>query len=105
MSALRHLARFELRRSWATMLVLGLLAGIGAGVALAAAQIARRSSTAYARLDAASDAVVLGTAGGVEDEVPRLPQVEKIWNGRTAIGELQGGAVRFVGIIAGEKAP
>src|SRR6478672_10169678 len=101
MSALRHLARFELRRSWATMLVLGLLAGIGAGVALAAAQIARRSSTAYSRLEAASgapDAVVLGTAGGVEDEVPRLPQVEKIWNGRTAIGELQGDAVTFVGI-------
>jgi hypothetical protein len=108
MSGLRHLARFELRRSWATMLVLGLLAGVGAGIALSAVQVARRSSTAYSRLEAASgasDAVVLGIASGVEDEVPRLPQVEKIWPGRTAIGELQGDAVTFVGIIAGESAP
>ena len=108
MSGLRHLARFELRRSWATMVVLGLLAGIGAGIAVSAVQVARRSSTAYTRLEAASgapDAVVLGISSGVEDQVPRLPQVAKIWPGRTAIGELQGDAVNFVGIVAGESAP
>ena len=108
MSGLRQLARVELRRSWVTMIVLGLLAGIGAGAALAAVQVARRSSTAYARLEAASgapDAVVLGLVGGVEDEVPKLPQVEKIWAGRTGIAQLQGDAVRFLGIIAGRSAP
>jgi len=108
MSGLRHLARVELRRSWVTMLVLGLLAGIGAGVALSAVQVARRSSTAYTRLEAASgapDAVVLGIASGVADEVPKLPQVDKVWSGRTGIGQLQGDAVAFAGVIAGESQP
>jgi hypothetical protein len=108
MSGLRLLARFELRRSWPTMVVLGVLAGIGAGVALSATQVARRSSTAYARLEVASgapDAVVLGIASGVEDEVAELPQVDKVWVGRTGIGQVRGDAVRFLGLIAGHSAP
>jgi hypothetical protein len=90
------------------MIVLGLLAGIGAGVALSAVQVARRSSTAYARLEAASgapDAVVLGISGGVDDEVTKLPEVDRIWAGRTGIGQIQGDAVTYVGIIAGESPP
>jgi hypothetical protein len=49
--------------------------------------------------------VVLGISGGVEDEVPKLPQVDKLWAGRTGIGRLQGDAVTFVGVIAGESPP
>jgi hypothetical protein len=109
MSALRHLARFELRRSWATMLVLGLLAGIGAGVALSAGQVARRSSTAYERLEVESgapDVVVLGIAGGVGDgDIAAIRQVDKVWSGRTGIGALEGDAVTFVGVIAGRSRP
>src|SRR5580765_6250605 len=108
MSGLHQLARVEARRSWVTMIVLGLLAGIGTGVALSAVQVARRSSTAYSRLEAASgapDAVVLGISGGVDDEVAKLPQVDKIWTGRTGIGQLQGDAVAYAGVIAGESAP
>jgi hypothetical protein len=109
MSGLRALARFELRRAWATMLVFGLLAGLGAGIALASAQVARRSSTAYSRLEVASgapDVVVLGIAGGVgDDDIATIPQVDKVWSGRTGIGALQGDAVTFVGIIAGRSRP
>ena len=109
MSGLRLLARVELRRSWATMVVLGLLAGIGAGIALASVQVARRSSTAYERLEAASgapDAIVLGIASGVDDDdLARLPEVDRIWSGRTGVGQVLGDRLNFLGVIAGNDAP
>ena len=54
MTGIGLLARFEARHARRTMLVLGLLAGLGAGVAVAAGQVARRTSTARARLAAES---------------------------------------------------
>ena len=56
------LARAEARRTWRVLVALGLLAGAALGVALAATQVARRTTTAYDRLALASgapDAVVL----------------------------------------------
>src|SRR5262245_45207736 len=109
MSGLRQLARVELRRAWTTMIVLGVLAGVGAGIALASVQVARRSSTAYARLEAASgapDAIVLGIASGVDDDdLARLPEVDRVWAGRTGVGEIQGDRLNFLGVIAGNAAP
>ena len=51
----------DIRRRWRSLIVLGLLAGLTAGVAMAALAGARRTDTALARLDRvthAPDAVV-----------------------------------------------
>ena len=109
MAGIRMLAWAELRRSWRTMVVFGLVVGIGFGCALAGMQLARRTSTAYARLEhavRAPDAVVLATGAdrGVE-RVAWLPQVDKVWRGVTAIGQLQGDAVVYAGVIASTEAP
>src|SRR4051812_45290194 len=102
------LARIELRRAWRTMVVLGLLAGLGAGVALAAAQVARRSSTAYSRLERATgtpDAIVLGFENYDPAEIARLPQVRDAWMVETAIGQVEGDAVNFLGMFGGLREP
>src|SRR5436309_15996652 len=47
--AVRMWARSELGRRWKALVALGIIAGIAAGLALAAVAGARRTSTAYAR--------------------------------------------------------
>src|SRR4051795_4793291 len=62
--AVRMWARSELGRRWKALVALGVIAGIAAGLALAAMAGARRTSTAYQRwrtATAAPDAIVFGT--------------------------------------------
>src|SRR5579871_3138219 len=75
-------ARRHARRRWRSLLVLGLLAGLTASLAMAAAAGARRTSTALARLESdtrASDAIVFTSQ--VHDfspqwgALPRRPEV------------------------------
>ena len=47
--AVRMWARSELGRRWKALVALGVIAGIAGGLALAAVDGARRTSTAYAR--------------------------------------------------------
>lgn len=103
------LARVELRRGWRTLVVLGLLAGLGLGGALAAGQLARRTSTAYERLEATSgtpDAVVLSTdRSGAARPIAGFREVARVWDGVTAIGLVEGDAVRYAGVFAGLAPP
>jgi ABC-type lipoprotein release transport system permease subunit len=80
--AARVWAGSELRRRWRSTVLLGLLAGITAGIALAATAGARRTDTAWDRLRAvtlASDAVAFPSNVGIDDadwsKVANLPQV------------------------------
>src|SRR4051794_34063573 len=81
-AAVRLWARSELARRWRTLVALGLIAGVAAGLALAAVMGARRTASAYARYrtaTAAPDALVFGTQVGIHDAdytpVLRLPEV------------------------------
>jgi hypothetical protein len=78
-------ARRELRRRWVPLLVLGLLAGVAASVALASFAGARRSASAWDRLGevtGAADAVVFASQVDIFGpdvdwtEVAELPYVE-----------------------------
>src|SRR3954469_3372683 len=80
--AVRMWARSELGRRWKALVALGVIAGIAAGLALAAMAGARRTSTAYGRwrtATAAPDALVFGTQVGLFDldyaPVMKLPEV------------------------------
>jgi hypothetical protein len=80
--AVRIWVRREVATRWRALVVLGLLAGLAGGTALAAVAGARRTATAYARYrqaTAASDAIVFTTQAGVFDadfsRVKRLPEV------------------------------
>ncbi len=102
------LARVELRRGWRTMVLLGVLAGLGGGVAIAAAQVARRTSTAYERLEAATgapDAIVLSLSGASSDQIASLPGVAEAWDARTGTAQIGGDAVAFVSVAAGRQPP
>src|SRR5438874_6696803 len=81
-AAVRMWARSELGRRWRALVALGIIAGIAAGLALAALAGARRTSTAYGRwrkATAAPDAIVFGTQVGQENTdyspVMKLPEV------------------------------
>src|SRR4051794_9928293 len=70
-AAVRMWARSELGRRWRALVALGIIAGIAAGLALAAMAGARRTSTAYGRWRAATaapDAIVFGTQGVQDPE-------------------------------------
>ena len=81
-------ARSELRRRWVALVVLGVLAGVTAGLAMATVAGARRSTTAWDRLrdeTHASDAIVFTSQAGLffDDELgydhfADLPYVEGV---------------------------
>jgi hypothetical protein len=98
-------ARAELRRRWAALLVLGLLAGISTGLATAAVAGARRTDTAWDRLrdqTHASDAIVFTSQAGLYrddelhyDQLADLPYVEEvgafgIWYATSSVGQASG---------------
>ncbi|MGH9187120.1 MAG: hypothetical protein ACRD0U_15080 [Acidimicrobiales bacterium] len=101
--AARMWASRELRRRWAALVVLGLLAGVTTGLATAAVAGARRTDTAWERLrdvTQASDAIVFASQAGIvfDDELgydafADLPYVEAIgafgiWSGTGSLGTL-----------------
>src|SRR5437762_8174045 len=81
-AAVRMWARSVLGRRWKALVALGVIAGIAAGLSLAAIAGARRTSTAYTRFRKATvapDAIVFGTQVGQENTdytpVMKLPEV------------------------------
>ncbi|TMK89310.1 MAG: ABC transporter permease, partial [Actinobacteria bacterium] len=103
--AVRMWARSELGRRWRALVALGVIAGIAAGLALAAVAGARRTSTAYERwrkATAAPDAIVFGTQVGNHDTdytpVLRLPEV-------AAAGRFELAQVGLVGTRVGSLPP
>lgn len=92
-------ARVDLRNRWRSLVVLGLLAGVTGGFALAALSGARRSNTALERLRErtnASDAAVFASQSqdpnGKHDfaALARRPEVKAIARWNLMFGELQG---------------
>lgn len=110
MSALRAVARAELRTRWRALLALGLVFGLAGGVVLAAAALAVRTATAYPRLVEAvhlDDARVLVPADqpALAAAVPGLPGVERAWVTTGFIAQIDGPAVRYVSLGAGAHPP
>ena len=109
MSAIGAVARVELRRRWRTLVVLGLLAGLAAGTVLSSLALARRTSTAPARLAAAShvDDVRITAFGGASlgDELAALSSFERAWPVGLHVGQVVGPEVAYFGLIAGEDRP
>jgi hypothetical protein len=108
-AAVTALARLELRRSWRTLLLLGVLAGITAGVALAGVSVARRTTSAHDRLLAATaldDARVLlmgrPEAGPL---IAQLPGVQASWTAAATVGQVRGGDLQYVAVTSGPPKP
>ena len=79
---MRRVAAVELRRRWRALIALGLLLGLAAGVAMAAAAGARRTDTAYPRFlheTRAADAVIFASQAAIEnpdfEPIRQLPYV------------------------------
>lgn len=101
--AIRTLARAELRRAWRNLVVIGVLTGLAGSGAVGALAVARRTETAYPRLEAAAR---IGDAHGftlVDDlatEIVDLPSVAERWTGRFGVAQLEG-SFTFLGVAAG----
>ena len=96
-TAARRWAAVDLRRRWRSLVVLGLLAGVTAGLAMAALAGARRTDTALARLRShtdASDAVVFSSqVGAFHPDWARLaaqPEVATIAVWDLVFGDVDG---------------
>lgn len=108
-AAVLALARVELRRSWRTLVVLGLLAGLTAGAALAGVATARRTASAHDRLLAATaldDArVLLFGRPEAGPEVADLPGVAASWTASATVGQVRGGDLQYVAVTSGPPKP
>ena len=108
--AVRVVARAELRHRWRSMVVVGVLAGLVAAVVGASAAVARRTSTAYDRLAAAThldDARMLIFSDSMSpDRVTSLPGVLDSWSSSQVIGKLDvPGPVMFLSVSTGDPRP
>jgi hypothetical protein len=107
--AIDLLARAELRARWRGLVALGVLAGLAAAAVLGTVAVARRTSTAPARLLAATrpgDArVIVYGEPGVADELAGLPEVARSWTAAYGVARIEGSPVRYVGLLAGPERP
>ena len=106
MSAVWIVARRDLRRRWATLLLIGVMGGMAVGAAVAGATVARRTATAYERLEGAArlgDALTIVNAGapGV-DAVRALDGIEASRATGLWIGAVRDDAVNYVGITGAD---
>jgi predicted lysophospholipase L1 biosynthesis ABC-type transport system permease subunit len=99
-AAARLWARADLRRRWMSLVLLGVLAGLTAGVAVAVFDGADRTDTALERLRTrtlASDAIVFATQAGVTEPdwsiIERSPGVERIGVWSLTWGSIDGGPI------------
>ena len=108
-AAVRTVARTELRRRWASMLVLGLVAGLVGSVVAGATGVARRTATAYDRLVATThldDARVLVFSDDIDtDRIAHFPGVVESWQSQQVIGQLLGPQVAYVSVSSGPPRP
>ena len=86
-AAVRLWSRSELRRRWPALILLGVLGGLAAGLAMAAVDGANRTETAYERMrteQLAADVVFFPSQVGVYDlDVTRLSELPEVaaWAG------------------------
>src|SRR5688500_11555900 len=89
--AVRAVGRVELRRRWATLVVLGLVAGLAGAVVVGAVGLASRTGSAYSRLVTASgieDARVMVLDPAQTPAITSLPEVEAAWPSVSMVGKL-----------------
>lgn len=99
-----YLARAELRERWRTLVVLGLLAGVVGGVAAGTSAVARRTSTAYERLERTTHVDDARGTALSNDAVAALrarPEVAELWAAPFAVGRVEGEALQYLGFIGG----
>jgi ABC-type lipoprotein release transport system permease subunit len=107
-AALRLWPASELRRRWASLVILGLLAGAASGLAIAAFDGASRSGTAYTRMREklnAADAIFFPSQVAVGDaDVTKLSTLDEVegWAGFSLndshIDELSDGSSPFIAV-------
>lgn len=107
--AVRAIARAELRRRWRALVGLGLLAGFVGGFVVGAAVVARRTATAYDRLEVATkvEDVRVQVYGGrdLAERITALPSVRQSWIAGTAVAQVTPGEVTYLGLISGPPRP
>lgn len=106
--AVRTVAAQELRRRWRQLVALGLLAGLTGAVLLAVAQLERRTSTVYQRLQETTgldDARIPIPAGPAGAALAQLPEVRSSWPGSVTVSQLEGPGVVYVSIVSGPPRP
>jgi putative ABC transport system permease protein len=104
------IARAIVRRRWLALLALGLVAGITGAAVTSAIALARRSGTAYDRLDAQTapgDVAVFVPAGQAAlEQALALPGVEEAWVAQAGVAAVGAGdATRYIGVAAGPPPP
>lgn len=104
MGAIGLVARSLLRRRWAGLVLVGLIAAITGAAIAGAATAARRTATAYPRLEAASglgDALAIVNGGPeLTEALLELPQVAEARLGTFLIGEDAEQPYSYMGITA-----
>lgn len=107
--AILALAGVELRRSWRTLVALGLLAGFAGAVVVGGLAVGRRTETAPARLRAAvhlDDARVLVFGSReVGQQIAALPVVRTSWMVSSVVAQVEGADVAYTSISAGPPPP
>ena len=110
MSAILLLAKAELRRRWASLLALAVLAALGGGVVTASAALARRTVTAFDRLTVATqpaDAQVFVNAspsGPPAQALAALDGVTSSWTVDVGVAAL-GDEKVYLGMIGSTESP
>ncbi len=107
--AIGAIARSELRRRLPSLAALSLLAALVSGFVVATAAVARRTATAYDRLEAAAkiEDLRIQVYGGQElaEEIVALPSVRHSWVAGTAVAEVAGPEVTYLGLAFGPPRP
>jgi putative ABC transport system permease protein len=104
-AAVVAIARAQLRRRWRALAALGLLAGLVGAVVVTTAVSARRTGTAYERLEESVhvDDARVSVYGGAElaDQVASLPLVRRAWVAGLGVGRPAGDNVAYFGVLSG----
>ena len=107
--AVAAVARHEVRRRGVALLLLGLAAGVLGAIVIGALATARRTATAYERLEDASNiddvrALVFGDPA-LADDVGRLPGVTAAWTTTMAVGRVDGPGLVYSALLTGPPPP
>jgi hypothetical protein len=109
LSAIIAVARAELRRRWFALLLLGLIAGLTGGALVGVATLARRTDSAFERLQVASqpgDAVVTSfDRQWAADTLREIDVVEDQWDATYTVTQWRGDEVTYVGVVSGPPRP
>lgn len=109
MSAVATIARVYVRRRWRALVGLGLLGGLVGGSVLAISVIARRTGTAYQRLEVATrvEDVRVEVYRGTEmaEEIAGFDPVRRSWVAGIGVASADIGKVTYLGLTFGPSRP